>query len=54
MTNFYNPITNVDNFSLLFDESIRLANFVSFSDNDPGSQFYHMFAYATIQAVAVA
>lgn len=42
MTNFFKPSVNVDNFSLLFSESARLRDFVSFSDDDGGSQFYHV------------
>jgi hypothetical protein len=42
MSNFYKPRVNVDNFSLMYGESVFLRDFVSFSDQDHDGQFYHV------------
>ena len=42
MTNLFKPSVNVDNFSLMFDETVRLRDFISFADEDSDAQFYHV------------
>lgn len=42
MSNFYKPRVNVNNFSLMYGESVFLRDFVSFSDQDHDGQFYHV------------
>lgn len=42
MNNFYKPRVNVNNFSLMYAESVLLRDFISFSDQDHDGQFYHV------------
>lgn len=42
MTNLFKPSVNAENFSLMFDETVRLRDFISFADDDAGAQFYHV------------